>query len=48
MSSIKRKYQIPPNMESCHTAVIGDYFVEVHVPVAAIEKLLAEKPAQRT
>ena len=31
-------------MESCHTTVIGEYFVEGHVPVEAIEKLLAEKP----
>jgi len=44
MSSIKRKYQIPQNMEGCHTAVIGDYFVEGHVPIEAIEKLLEEKP----
>ncbi len=45
MSSIKKKYQIPHNMEGCHTGVIGDYFVEGHVPVEAIEELLAEKPA---
>ena len=44
MSSIKRRFQIPQNMESCHTAVIGDYFVEGHVPIEAVEKLLAEKP----
>jgi hypothetical protein len=44
MASIKRKHQIPQNMESCHTAVIGDYFVEGHVPIEAIEKLLSEKP----
>ncbi len=44
MSSIKRKYQIPQNMESCHTAVIAGYFVEGHMPIEAIEKLLEEKP----
>ncbi len=44
MSSIKKKYQIPQNMESCHTGVIEGYFVEGHVPVEAIEELLAEKP----
>ncbi len=43
MSSIKEKYQIPQNMESCHTAVIADYFVEGHVPIEAIEELLKEK-----
>ena len=31
-------------MTSCHTAVIGDYFVESYVPIEAIDKLLAEKP----
>ncbi len=45
MSSIKRRLQISRNMESCHTAVIGDYFVEGHLPVEAVAKLLAEKPA---
>ncbi len=45
MTSIKQKYQIPQDMTSCHTAVIGDYFVEGHVPVKAIEKMLEEKPA---
>ncbi|MFQ5795333.1 MAG: DUF411 domain-containing protein [Candidatus Bipolaricaulia bacterium] len=44
LSSIKEKYQIPPNMQSCHTSVIGGYFIEGHVPIEAIEKLLAEKP----
>ena len=44
MSTIKSKYQIPPSMESCHTAVIGNYVVEGHMPLEAIEKLMAEKP----
>ena len=30
---------------SCHTVVVGDYVVEGHVPVAAINKMLSEKPA---
>lgn len=29
---------------SCHTAFIGDYFVEGHVPVEVIVKLLEESP----
>ena len=43
--AIKEKYGIPPELEACHTAVIGDYFIEGHVPVEAIKKLLSEKPA---
>jgi len=44
MNSIKSKHNIPYNMQSCHTTEIGDYFVEGHVPIEAINKLLAEKP----
>ena len=44
MSAIKNQHQIPSNMESCHTAIIDNYFVEGHVPVEAVEKLLTEKP----
>jgi len=44
LNSIKNQYNIPRSMQSCHTAVIGDYFVEGHVPIEAIEKLLTEKP----
>ena len=28
LSNIKNKYNIPSEMESCHTSIIGDYFVE--------------------
>ena len=31
-------------LQSCHTAFIGDYFVEGHVPSDAITKLLSENP----
>lgn len=44
MLAVKEKYNIPSNVESCHTAIIGDYFVEGHMPIQFIEKLLAEKP----
>lgn len=44
LSSIKTKYNIPRSMQSCHTTVVGDYFVEGHVPTEAIQKLLSEKP----
>lgn len=45
VAPIKQKYNMPANMQSCHTAVIGDYVVEGHVPAQAITKLLAQKPA---
>lgn len=44
IDSVKKDYNIPSNMQSCHTIVFDDYFVEGHVPIAAVEKLLTEKP----
>lgn len=44
VTQIKSQYAIPRSLWSCHTSVIGDYFVEGHVPVEAIQKLLDEKP----
>jgi hypothetical protein len=45
MTPIKRKYGVSEDLEGCHTTVIGDYVVEGHVPVAAMKRLLKEKPA---
>ena len=45
MTTIKEKYDVPADKQSCHTIVMGKYFVEGHVPMAAIEKLLKERPA---
>ncbi|MEK6840653.1 MAG: DUF411 domain-containing protein [Nanoarchaeota archaeon] len=40
----KRQFGIPSEMESCHTTIIGNYFIEGHVPLEAVEKLLKEQP----
>src|SRR5438067_13722836 len=45
LSEISRKAGIPTELQGCHTAFIGDYAVDGHVPVEAIKKLLAERPA---
>lgn len=42
--SIKRQFGVPSAMQSCHTTVIGDYFVEGHIPLEAVEKMMAERP----
>ncbi len=44
MDEVKNEYNIPYSMRSCHTTIMGDYFIEGHMPVEAIEKLMAEKP----
>jgi hypothetical protein len=44
VTPIKDQYKIPTNLRSCHTAEVGGYYVEGHMPKEAIDKLLAEKP----
>ena len=44
LHSIKQKYNIPIEMQSCHTTIMGEYFIEGHVPIEAINKLLKEQP----
>ena len=38
---------VPDDLAGCHTALMGNYVIEGHVPLAEIEKLIAEKPAIR-
>ena len=35
---------VPRELGSCHTAVVGDYWVEGHVPANLIERIMVEKP----
>ncbi|MCC4115486.1 DUF411 domain-containing protein [Aromatoleum toluclasticum] len=44
MGTIKREAGVPQAQTSCHTAKVGGYFVEGHVPAADVKRLLAEKP----
>ena len=44
MTPVKRRFGIPPDLESCHTMSVGGYVVEGHVPIEAIDRLLSEKP----
>ena len=44
LHSIKKKYNIPLEMQSCHTTILGKYFIEGHVPIEAINKLMKEQP----
>lgn len=45
MNSIKSQAGIPQRLASCHTAVVGGYVIEGHVPAADIRRLLKERPA---
>lgn len=41
---LKARLGVPDALASCHTAEIGGYVVEGHVPAEAIKRLLAERP----
>jgi hypothetical protein len=45
MDAIKQRLGVPPALYSCHTAEVDGYVVEGHVPAAAIQRLLTERPA---
>jgi len=45
VAGVKAKYGIGPELQSCHTAIIGDYAVEGHVNAEEIHRMLKEKPA---
>ena len=44
LSPIKSQYQIPAELQSCHTAIVDGYIIEGHVPADAIDRLLSERP----
>lgn len=41
---MKTRLGVPRDLSSCHTAVVGGYVVEGHVPADVVKQLLAEKP----
>lgn len=45
--AFKDRLQIAPEHAGCHTAIMGDYFIEGHVPASDITRLLAERPDAR-
>jgi len=45
LSAVKTKYGVKPELQACHTAVVGNYTIEGHVPADLIVKMLNEKPA---
>lgn len=47
MKAIKAKYGVPSALQSCHTALVGDYVVEGHAPADVVQKMLTEKPNAR-
>jgi len=44
LTLIRKQASVTDQIADCHTAILGDYVLEGHVPLQAIDKLLAEKP----
>jgi hypothetical protein len=44
LAAVKAQHRVPPDLQSCHTAIVDGYIIEGHVPVAEINRLLAERP----
>jgi hypothetical protein len=47
MGAIKAEAGVPVGQGSCHTAKVGNYYLEGHVPAADVKRLLAEAPDAR-
>jgi hypothetical protein len=47
LGPIKERVGIPYGKGSCHTAEVGGYFVEGHVPAADIKRMLKERPSAK-
>lgn len=44
VTPIKQSNGLPPQLASCHTAFVGGYLIEGHVPAADVRRLLETKP----
>lgn len=45
LAAFKTARGVPADLASCHTAIVGGYVVEGHVPLADVVRLLDERPA---
>ena len=44
MDAIKAQLGVPVAVRSCHTALVGNYLIEGHVPASDIKRLVVEQP----
>jgi hypothetical protein len=47
LNPVKERLGVPYGHGSCHTAEVGGYFIEGHVPAEDVKRLLAEKPSAK-
>lgn len=44
LDAVPERQRVPAVLRTCHTAVVGKYLVEGHVPADVIKKMLKEAP----
>jgi hypothetical protein len=44
LDAVKTRLGVPDDLAACHTAEVSGYVIEGHVPAAALQRFLAEKP----
>ena len=44
LTAVKKNAGVPQKLQSCHTALVGGYVVEGHVPADLVKKMLNQKP----
>jgi hypothetical protein len=44
LEAVPVRQKVPPQVRSCHTAVVGKYVVEGHVPADVVRQMLKEQP----
>ena len=47
LDMIKKMAGVPERFQSCHTAMVGGYVVEGHIPAKDVERLLKDRPKAR-
>ena len=45
LEAVKTRLGVPNDLAACHTAQIGDYVIEGHVPAVALKRFLTDKPS---
>ncbi|MGN6392206.1 MAG: DUF411 domain-containing protein [Gemmatimonadales bacterium] len=44
MDKMKDEMGVPKAVRSCHTALLGSYLIEGHVPASDLDRLIAQRP----
>jgi hypothetical protein len=44
VNRVKTRLRVPRDLASCHTAEVGGFVIEGHVPASAVRRLLSENP----